>query len=129
MGIEHLSNKVVNIFEEDFTAVVQPGVDREALNAEVRQVDNGVGDIGDDGGDGDEGCDGVGGFRTTSQLVVNWKDLKVQVRLVRNDDDDDEEGGVADGDGGDPDHHDRHVLPHHIPDQGFGPLVSSRPRS
>jgi len=29
-------SKVVDIFEEDFTAVVQPGVDREALNAEVR---------------------------------------------------------------------------------------------
>jgi len=28
--------KVVHIFEEDFTAVVQPGVDREGLNSEVR---------------------------------------------------------------------------------------------
>ena len=28
--------KVVDVFEEDFAAVVEPGVEREALNAEVR---------------------------------------------------------------------------------------------
>ena len=31
-------SKVVHIFEEDFTAVVQPGVDREGLNSEVRYM-------------------------------------------------------------------------------------------
>ena len=78
---------------------------------------------------GDEGCDIVGDFRTTSQLVVIWEDQNTSVRLVNNEDDDEEDGGIADGDGGDPDHHDGHAQPHHPNDQGFRPLVSSRPRS